>query len=344
MHATLQILDRHRDTLNNHKIHWFDSPEQSDLIKPHDQQYNLNWSSNNQLSIDDLSITTAELNILFFPKSKERLDWWLAKISSQLAENQQLWVVGENNSGIKSIEKRIGRYFDSFKIDSARHCALVELRLKQPLEQSSSDWQSYEVKLEAINEQTNKEADETATDAQSANKIYSLPGVFSAAKLDKGSDLLIQHLPKLRGKVLEFGCGAGVLSLAIARQPSVSGLVVTDIDALAIHSTQKTLTANALQDKATLHWSDGLHNLPQQQFDAIVTNPPFHQGIKTAYAASEHFFSQAHLWLKPGGQLIWVVNDFLRYEPCLDAQFDTTVELTRQRGFKVLSATKKAKR
>lgn len=339
MHTTFQILERHRSTLQDHQIHWFDAPSQSDLIKHSDQQFNLHWSNDNQLSLDDqqsienLSISTGELNILFFPKSKERLDWWLAKISEQLKENQQLWIVGENNSGIKSIEKRVKAHFDAFKIDSARHCVLVELRQTATLSAEHSSWQNYSLSLPNTQEPNS-----------ASKQIFSLPGVFSAAKLDKGSAILLQQLPQLNGHVLEFGCGAGVLSLAIAEQAGVNKLVATDIDALAILSTQKTLAANDLQHKAQLHWSDGLANVEQQRFDAIVTNPPFHQGIKTAYAASEEFFAQAHNWLKPGGQLIWVANDFLSYQPYLAAEFEEVVELTRERGFKVLMATKSKKR
>ena len=46
--------------------------------------------------------------------------------------------------------------------------------------------------------------------------IYSLPGVFSAAELDTGTELLLSTIDnKIKGKVLDLGCGAGVIGSMI---------------------------------------------------------------------------------------------------------------------------------
>ncbi|VEB05008.1 ribosomal RNA small subunit methyltransferase C [Klebsiella pneumoniae] len=44
-----------------------------------------------------------------------------------------------------------------------------------------------------------------------------MPGVFSRDGLDVGSQLLLSTLePHTKGKVLDVGCGAGVLAAALA--------------------------------------------------------------------------------------------------------------------------------
>jgi ribosomal protein L11 methylase PrmA len=70
---------------------------------------------------------------------------------------------------------------------------------------------------------------------QSQLKLVSLPGVFGHGKLDEGTKLLLEHLPKLSGSGLDFGCGCGVIALSLATQSTlkVSGL---DVSAYAIES------------------------------------------------------------------------------------------------------------
>ncbi|VTN13803.1 Ribosomal RNA small subunit methyltransferase C [Raoultella terrigena] len=47
--------------------------------------------------------------------------------------------------------------------------------------------------------------------------IKTLPGVFSRDGLDVGSQLLLSTLtPHTKGKVLDVGCGAGVLATVLA--------------------------------------------------------------------------------------------------------------------------------
>lgn len=318
MHPTFQLLERHSDQLANIKVHWFDCPEPNHQVKNNDKQFNINWSATGNHLTEQIQIETAQINILFFPKAKDRLDWWLNKIGNCISSDQQIWVVGENSGGIKSLAKRVKDQFECFKIDSARHCALFELRPVPELK-PINEWQSYQL---------------------GSKKIFSLPGVFSASKLDKGSEFLLQNLPQLKGDVLELGCGAGAISLSIAEQDSVKRVTAFDIDLFAIKSTIRSANENNLSEKIEAIWSAGTAALPKKRYDFIVTNPPFHQGIKTAYAPTEEFFRQAHEWLKPHGKLIWVANDFLTYEPCLENSFKDIKTLDRQRGFKVLEATR----
>lgn len=318
MLTTLQLLERQLDDIEATDVAWFDVPLPCPWIKPGEPVTNLNWCPDNHADPEHDRFETADLNILHYPKAKDRLSWWIERIVSRMAPGQRLWIVGDNHSGIKSLPKRLKDNYEVTKLDAARHCLLFEVsatRAITPEEQwTAYDWDGLH--------------------------CFALPGVFSAGRLDKGTQVLMNVLPEFRGNIMEFGSGCGVITAALARQPGVNRVDAIEIDLLAVRSSRKTLRANQLESKAQTHWSAGTRCLEPQKYDAIVTNPPFHQGVRTAYVPTEQFFNEAHHWLKPGGQLIWVVNDFLYYEGQLDRCFSRPKELSRERGFKVLMATR----
>ncbi len=316
MHPTLQLLERHSSELGESPVHWFDIPETSSLVKSGDKQFNLHWSPNNDARLDADTWPTNVRNVLFYPKAKDRLDWWLAMLSNSLLAEQTLWVVGENNGGIKSLPKRVAGHFNCIKIESARHCVLFELTLTDK-GIPSPDWSTFSV------------GDMTC---------YTLPGVFSAAKLDRGTDVLLSALPELNGHILEFGSGCGVLTAHLAKQKQVKSVNAVEIDLCAVRSTNKTLAENGLADKGNVTWSAGTEQLEPKRYDALVTNPPFHKGIQTEYGPTETFFSEAHNWLKTGGHLVWVANDFLTYQHLLKGHFTNITQLVHRNGFSVYSA------
>ncbi|MEJ2046295.1 MAG: class I SAM-dependent methyltransferase [Reinekea sp.] len=319
MQPTLQLLERLQAEFNDIPVHWFDGPDNNPLQKSSDKTYALNWQQNNQALPDQTIWPTNQLNILFYPKAKERLHWWLNQLSSSLQPDQHLWIVGHNDGGIKSLPKRIKDDFECVKIDSARHCTAYELIPRNTLP-TGENWQHFEFH------------DITA---------YALPGVFSAGKLDKGTEVLLTVLPQLKGHILEFGAGCGILTSIIASQDKVEKVDAVEIDLLAVRSSQRTIRENQLSDRIQLHWSAGTEDLAENRFNAIVTNPPFHQGIRTAYEPTQLFFSQAHQWLKPGGKLLWVANDFLNYQDLLVEHFHHIELLTHTRGFRVYQAIRK---
>src|SRR5690606_36405667 len=55
-----------------------------------------------------------------------------------------------------------------------------------------------------------------------------------------------------------------------------------------------------------------------RQRTAIVSNPPFHQGVHTSYQASETLIERASEHLVSGGELRLVANAFLRYPPLIE--------------------------
>lgn len=260
----------------------------------------------------------AELLVFYWTKNKQEVQFQLMQLLANAPIEQEVLIIGENRCGVRSVENMLSHYGDIAKIDSARRCGLYHFCLKkQPHFSLDSYWKTY------LHPQLN------------GLKIYSLPGVFSAQELDVGTNLLLSTLDQtLRGKVLDIGCGAGVIGVYIKqRSPNVT-LTMSDIHAMALASAQRTLHENQLTGEVVA--SDVFSHI-EGKFDLIISNPPFHDGIDTAYRAVEALISQAKWHLVQGGELRIVANAFLPYPDLLDRHFGSHQVLAKTNKFKVYS-------
>ncbi|WP_291424077.1 class I SAM-dependent methyltransferase [Deinococcus sp.] len=169
-------------------------------------------------------------------------------------------------------------------------------------------------------------------------KVVGLPGVFSAARPDKATALLLDVLgnPDWNGKTaLDLGCGTGLIGAWAARHGAAVTLV--DGDLQSVRSAEATLAANGLAGEC-FH-SDVDAALGERTFDFILTNPPFHVGRGVVLDVANEFIAAAGRRLKPGGTLYLVANDPLPYEQPLSA-LGTVRELRRELGFKVFAVSR----
>ena len=287
-----------------------------------------------QLSMSFASILPVDFTrpvdgvLLILQKSKPLMDFWLEMVLSFLPENAPVWLVGENDEGIKSWKKRLKNSFGYVKsVDNARHCVLLEASepLKKPEIFTLEPWfETFSVTAGSTN-----------------MDITSLPGVFSHGRLDKGTQVLLETLDAVpSGKVLDFGCGAGVISAYINTLPGEHDFTLVDCDALALASSHKTMSATGSKSFTVLP-SDGLSEVTGQ-FDLIISNPPFHQGVKTHYEVTEQFLAQSRQMLCQGGELRIVANSFLRYPPIIQKAFGRCETLLTRDGFSIYRAIRKA--
>lgn len=271
-----------------------------------------------------------DLVVIQFPKSKQELLFTLAMLTNCTDVNSQILIVGENRSGIKSLSKLTKNNFSYCeKLDAARHCLLFQAQL------ITSD---IPFELEHWFHRYNVSIDNTEF------SVASLPGVFSQAKLDQGTAILLNAIGNLKNqfessKVLDFGCGAGVIACFIGLTCRHSELHLTDVSALALASAKKTLEINHLTGQVFA--TDSLSEI-SEQYQHIISNPPFHQGVKTHYRATEQFLSGISPYLAPSGMLTIVANSFLHYQDMIKQSVGESQQLTQQAGFNVYQAKKKA--
>lgn len=267
---------------------------------------------------------THDLVVISYPKSKAELPMLLAMINEYVEQNTRIIIVGEKASGINSSQKIVLPYLTYYtKQDSARHCMLF-----------SGIYQKTDKKF-ALDEWFNNYV---LSIANISVNIAALPGVFSQKKIDIGTSVLLNNLPeKITGNLLDFGCGAGVIGCYLAKKYNNLNLSLADVSALALASTKKTLLLNNINADVipcnSLLGIDGT-------FNCVITNPPFHQGIKTNYQVTESFLAGINQKITPKGCLIVVANSFLNYQPIMKNNFKRVKEVIKKDGFTVYSCDK----
>lgn len=142
-------------------------------------------------------------------------------------------------------------------------------------------------------------------------------GIFSANRIDPGSQMLAEALPKsLRGSVADLGAGWGYLSDAILKNsPDLKTLDLYESDSRALDCARLNLVAHSQPVK--FRWHDVAKGLPEK-YDTIVMNPPFHTGKATDVELGRVFLKSASAALHTGGTLWMVANRHLPYEAVLD--------------------------
>jgi 16S rRNA (guanine1207-N2)-methyltransferase len=182
---------------------------------------------------------------------------------SRIREGGSLWLYGSNDEGVRSARPLLESVLGEVRtVETRGHCRIwrgIRGAETAPLRSALSDWESrFGLELPGGTVQ-----------------VLSYPGLFAHGRLDDGTRLLIGSLPrKLPGRrVLDFGCGAGVIGLALRQRFPDAELDLVDSDALAVEAARRNLPG------ARVHLGDAWMALPgSDRFDLIVSNPPLHRG------------------------------------------------------------------
>lgn len=267
--------------------------------------------------------TQYDLIIIFLPKSRELLEYTLTLASTHLIPKGTVAVVGEKKGGIKSVasvlENHIGKMLWK---EPGKHSEIIVAIF----EKSPANFQPTYTNTSVTIQNT------TLT-------IASLPGVFSLNKLDKGSELLLEHLPEsISGKILDWGCGSGVIGSYIAKKFQETTVDMADSNMLAVESAKETAKINDLIK--TRAFPSDIFSDVTDKYDLIISNPPFHDGLKTSLDATRTFFKEAPKFLKPCGKIVIVANAFLPYQKILIESFGNCRIVAENPQFKVLESVK----
>ncbi|EAR08373.1 class I SAM-dependent methyltransferase [Reinekea blandensis] len=169
-----------------------------------------------------------------------------------------------------------------------------------------------------------------------------LPGCFAENRPDPGALVFLsyyEHLPAA-DKVLDLGCGNGILGLAYFKAHPDAQVVLIDENAQALKSAEQNWTLNDLPGNAITVHSNGLNALAaDQQFDLILCNPPFHQDNTLTEGIAQKLFDDAKKHLSKDGEFWVVANRHLSYATELKKRFKDVHLVSKHPKFVIWKCT-----
>ncbi len=169
-------------------------------------------------------------------------------------------------------------------------------------------------------------------------RFHTAPGMFSHDRVDPGSKLLAEALPAdLSGKVADFCAGWGYLSAEVlGRCLEVPSIDLYEADFASLEVSRRNLAEAGA--KTRFFWQDLLSEPVEGRYDAIVMNPPFHQGRAAEPGIGQRLIAVAAKVLASRGTLHLVANRNLPYEKALAASFSEFRQVAADGAFKVFVA------
>jgi len=125
-------------------------------------------------------------------------------------------------------------------------------------------------------------------------------GVFSKNGVDYATNILLENLPELSGKILDIGCGYGCIGIVLAKTQNIY-VTMSDINNRAVELAQKNAEKNNIN--ADIIKSDGFENI-SSNFDNIILNPPIHAGKPAIYK----IYEEAYNHLNPDGRFFIIIQ------------------------------------
>ena len=140
---------------------------------------------------------------------------------------------------------------------------------------------------------------------------------FSPTRVDLGTRFMLETVPVREGdKVLDLGCGYGVVGIYAAKQVGGENVVMCDILEDAVALAMDNLTKNGIEGARVLQ-SDGLKSVEDRDFTLIYSNPPYHTDFSVAKAFIEDGFRK----LAVGGRMVMVTKRLDWYRNKLKSVF-----------------------
>lgn len=254
---------------------------------------------------------------------------WLALARRVARPHGVVLVAGANDAGIKSV---IGDARDAIGLsvveDYRRRSRVAHIAVP-PVPPSPPAW------LEEPGIASGTWARFAVPEAGVDLVFETLPGVFSADRLDEGTRLLLEHLEVPAGaSVLDVGCGAGVIGVVAGRRGAGS-VMMTDVNLLAVAAARRNAGLAGVPVEVVA--GDVYGGVGERRFDLIVSNPPFHQGKVVDYDVPQRLIAESGAHLTPGGRLVIVANVFLPYDRLMRERFGAVETVAATRQYRVLA-------
>ena len=164
-------------------------------------------------------------------------------------------------------------------------------------------------------------------------------GVFSKNGVDFGSRLLLDFIPleEVGGKILDLGCGYGVIGIALNKLTGTN-VDMVDVNLRALHLTEMNVSANKCQNINV--FESNVYENVNTKYTSIVTNPPIRAGKKVVY----DMLFNAKDYLTDDGNLYFVIRKQQGAKSMisdLEKEYDLEI-LEKKKGYYIIKCSNKS--
>lgn len=164
-------------------------------------------------------------------------------------------------------------------------------------------------------------------------------GLFSPEHIDRGTLAMLSAVALTPGmKVLDLGCGCGVVGVVAAKKCGAENVWMLDADPLAVETAARNAECNGVGG-VHIVLSDGFRALDEAGFDLILSNPPY----QSDFSVAKHFIEKGFNRLRVGGSMVMVTKRLEWYRNKLSAIFGG-VRVRQIDGYWVFEAQRRQER
>ncbi|MER1995217.1 MAG: methyltransferase [Arthrobacter sp.] len=275
-------------------------------------------------------VSGAGLVLLRLPRSLDALEEIARLVAEHAAPGVRIYAGGRIKHMTTAMNDVLGRYFQSVTAGLARQKSRV-LTVMGPRPVHSFPVSRFP--LEAAHD----------VGLPVPLQLRARGAAFGGASLDPGTRFLLPFLTQARdaGQAVDLGCGNGAIAAYLALSRPGIRVLASDQSEAAVESTNLTLAANGVAERAVVRRADALGWLPDASQDLVVLNPPFHIGASVHTGIAFKLFADAARVLRPGGELWTVWNSHLAYRPGLTRLVGPTRQAGRSPRFTVTASTRR---
>lgn len=168
-------------------------------------------------------------------------------------------------------------------------------------------------------------------------KFETESSIFSPNSIDNGTLTMLSVIDFMPcDKVLDLGCGYGVVGILAGKLIGEENVVMCDISERAVECAKINATLNDVQH-IDIRLSDGYRNVEENEFSLIVSNPPYHAD----FSVPKNFIEVGFRKLTVGGKLVMVTKRLDWYKNKLTSVFGG-VKVQEIGGYYVFVAEKRS--
>jgi 16S rRNA (guanine1207-N2)-methyltransferase len=166
-------------------------------------------------------------------------------------------------------------------------------------------------------------------------RAVSRPGVFAHRRPDPGARAMLRRMEiEPHSRVVDMGCGSGVLGLAAAARAEGVHVLAIDANPRAVECTLRGAELNSFANFSARLEAEGHCDAPGT-YDLFLANPPYYSN----YRIAEIFLDAALRALRPAGQIL-VVTKLIDWHLETMGQRFAHVEAERVGEYHVIAARK----